>query len=248
MPKRPDSHARFQIGDYYLDRPHPERGGSWYACKYDASARTVRRRSLDERDFEQAKIRLAALVAASPQAENKGGTPEAGEVMTVAVLKEYMDGHGAAIASTQVVDRAIALFAEFLQDNKCEAAPVSYWSPARQLEFAEWCHERYAHSAGYIARLFNVMRSAFIDAAKVKLREDALGNKIEAALIKSAPKIEMTREAIAGALKIPARKPRRATLSIEEMAAVLDSLKTEHLFRFAIVELCTWARPEQQQH
>jgi len=93
-------------------------------------------------------------------------------------------------------------------------------------------------------RLFNVMRSAFNDACVTKIRLDAVGNKVETALMSHAPKIVWKREAIATELKIPARRPRPATLSVEQMAAVLDSLKTPHLFRFAIMSLCTWARPQ----
>jgi hypothetical protein len=73
---------------------------------------------------------------------------------------------------------------------------------------------------------------------------DAVGNKVETALMSHAPKIVWKREAIATELKIPARRPRPATLSVEQMAAVLESLKTPHLFRFAIMSLCTWARPQ----
>jgi integrase len=88
------------------------------------------------------------------------------------------------------------------------------------------------------------MRSAFNDACVTKIRLDAVGNQVETALMSHAPKIVWKREAIATELKIPARRPRPATLSVEQMAAVLDSLKTPHLFRFAIMSLCTWARPQ----
>jgi hypothetical protein len=120
----------------------------------------------------------------------------------------------------------------------------AFWTPARQLEFAKWCVEKHRHSAGYIERLFNVMRSAFNDAWVTKIRLDAVGNKVETALMSHAPKMGWKREAIATELKIPARRPRPVTLSIEQMAAVLDSLKTPHLFRIAIMSLCTWARPQ----
>jgi integrase len=109
---------------------------------------------------------------------------------------------------------------------------------------AKWCVGKHRHSAGYIERLFNVMRSAFNDACVTRIRLDAVGNKVETALMSHAPKIVWKREAIATELKIPARRPRPATLSVEQMAAVLDSLKTPHLFRFAIMSLCTWARPQ----
>jgi hypothetical protein len=88
---------------------------------------------------------------------------------------------------------------------------------------AKWCVEKHLHSAGYIERLFNVMRSAFNDACVTKIRLDAGGNKVEAAVMSHAPKIVWKREAIATELKIPARRPRPATLSVEQMAAVLGS-------------------------
>jgi integrase len=102
----------------------------------------------------------------------------------------------------------------------------------------------YGHSAGYIERLFNVMRSAFNAACEVKIRIDAVGNKVEAAMLSHAPKVVWKRDKIAKELKIPAetRKPR--VLSIEEMGRLLDHLRTPHLFRFAIIELCTWVRPQ----
>jgi hypothetical protein len=102
----------------------------------------------------------------------------------------------------------------------------------------------YSHAAGYIARLLDVMRSAFNDACQVRIRETPSGERIEAALMETAPAIVWRRENLAQELKIPARRPRAQTLSIEQMAAVLDALKTEHLFRFAMMSLCTWARPQ----
>src|SRR5579864_693896 len=96
---------RFQIGDYYLDQPHPEHRGIWYACRYDARTRTTRRRSLGTPDTAEAKIRLAALVAAAPKAASTGTPPDPGQVMTVAALKAYMDDHGSSIASEEQADR-----------------------------------------------------------------------------------------------------------------------------------------------
>jgi hypothetical protein len=88
------------------------------------------------------------------------------------------------------------------------------------------------------------MRSAFNDACVVKIRLDAVGNKVETALMSHAPKIVWKRDALATELKIPARRPRPATPSIQQMAEVLDSLKAPHLFRFAILSLYRWARPQ----
>jgi hypothetical protein len=80
------------------------------------------------------------------------------------------------------------------------------------------------------------MRSALHDASELEIRPDAIGDMVECALISTAPKIVWKREAIAKELKIPARKARAPTLSIEQMARVLDALRTQNLFRFAMVE------------
>jgi len=224
--------------------PNGDRGGVWYACRYDARTRTTRRRSLKTRDVEQAKIKLAALIAAAPQAADAQAAPGAGEVMTLAALKAYMEGRGSMIASEDAAARAVQLFTDHLEATRSLAAPVAFWTPARQLEFARWCRSEHGHSAPYIARLFNVMRSAFIDATQVKMRPDAVGNLTEAALIASAPRIVMTCERISKELNIAARTPRQPLPSLDQMAKLLDALETEHLFRFAITALCTWARPQ----
>lgn len=70
---------------------------------------------------------------------------------------------------------------------------------------------------GTFARLVDVMRSAFNDATELKIRPDAIGDMVECALISTAPKIVWKREAIAKELKIPGRKARGPTLSIEQI-------------------------------
>jgi hypothetical protein len=217
---------RFELGGYYLERPHPEHLGFWYACRYDPGARQVRRRSLKTTDFEEAKIRLAALVACAPSNTNGVGPPGPDQVLSVAALKAYLDERGSHIASEYAAERAVELFTDYLTSISKIEAPVAFWTPAQQLELAKWCVEEHRHSAGYIERLFNVMRSAFNDACVTKIRLDAVGNKVETALMSHAPRIAWKREAIATELKIPARRPRPTTLSVEQMAAVLDSLKT----------------------
>jgi hypothetical protein len=242
-----DSTVRFQIGEYYLDQPHPDHGGVWYARKYHRNpatgARTTRGRSLGTTDEGEAKIKLASLVAAAPQGHRQG-PPSAGDVLTLAVLKAYMDGRGADIASEDVASRGCDLFTDWLTQIKRIDAPVEFWTPSQQIECARWLREHFEHSAGYIERLFNVLRSAFIDACSVKMRLDAVGNPVEAALMIGPPAIVMTRERVATELKIPLpSRPRPATITLDQMAAVLDAIESDHLFRFAM-SLATWARPQ----
>src|SRR5262252_1185523 len=86
---------------------------------------------------------------------------------------------------------------------------VAFWTPAQQLECARWLHSEYGHAASYIARCFSVMRSAFIDVTKVKIRIDAVGNQVEAALLSRAPEIVMREAKIASDLKMPKNARRR---------------------------------------
>ena len=135
---------RFEIGGYYLSRQHAARGGSWYACRYDAGTGNVRRRGLGTTDFEQAKIKLAALVAAAPQRSGTG-VPPPDVVLTTAVLESYLEDRGPHIASEEQAERAVQLITEYLQSIGRVDAMVSFWTPSQQLEFAKWCVAEYAN-------------------------------------------------------------------------------------------------------
>jgi hypothetical protein len=156
--------------------------------------------------------------------------------------KAYLETHST-IASDVAARIAVKHFIDYLETLDQQQAPVSFWTPARQLEFARWCVKTRKHGAGYLERMLNVMRSAFNDARKVKIREDALGNQVETALITHCPDAPWKRMNLAAELKIPASKPPRRALSLDQMAEAIDGIKSEHVFRFVIMNLCTWARP-----
>jgi hypothetical protein len=91
------------------------------------------------------------------------------QVLTVAALKAYLDERGSHFASEDAAERAVELFTDYLASISKIDAPVAFWTPARQLELAKRCVEKHQHSAGYIERLFKVMRSAFNDACVTKI-------------------------------------------------------------------------------
>lgn len=234
----------FEIGGFYLDRPHRDRGGFVYACRYDAGAGIVRRRSLGTTDWEAAKVELAALVLSAP-ASKDGQIPGPGEVMTMAALANYLDGHATTIRSLSDAERACDLAKQYLSERvKNLMAPVSFWTPSRQLEFCGWLRTTFGHAPASIERRLDVVCAAFHEMTEIKLRKDPFGQDIETALMTHAPKFVYKRDRIAKELKIPPSKPRHNKLSIEDMARALDALSHEHLFRFAILALNTWARPE----
>src|SRR5581483_12448282 len=110
--------------------------------------------SLKTADFEQAKVALATLAATAPQIKNQGVAPSSREVLTLAVLKAYIDDRGSAIASEDAATIAVKHFTSYLDQAGQIGAPVSYWTPSRQIECARWLNETHKHSAGYIARMF----------------------------------------------------------------------------------------------
>lgn len=233
----------FEIGGFYLDRPHPTRGGFVYACRYDASSGIVRRRTLGTTDWEAGKTALAALVLSAP-ATKDGQIPGPDQVMTVAALTNYLDGHATTIRSSSDADRACELAKQYLEHVKNPMAPISFWSPSRQLDFARWMRTTFGHTPASIERRLDVICAAFNEMTEVKLRKDPFGQDVETALMTHAPKFVYKRARIAKELKIAPSRPRHNKLSIEDMAKALDALEHEHLFRFAIIALNTWARPE----
>ncbi len=234
----------FEIDGWYLDRPHPDRGGFVYACRYDAGAGCVRRRTLKTTNWEEAKISLAALILSAPA--TAGGTvPGPDQILTVAALANYIDGHATTIRSESDAVRAAELARQYLEEHaKKPMAPVSFWTPSRQLDFSKWLRETFGHSPASIERRLDVVCAAFHEMTEVKLRLDPFGQEIETALMTHAPKFVYKRARIARELKIAPSKPRHNTLTIEDMATVLDAMTLEHHFRFAIMSLNTWARPE----
>lgn len=161
----------FSLGDYYLARPHPEHGGIVYACRYDAGAGRVRRRSLGTADWQEAKIELATLVLAKPQAT--GGVPGPDQVTAIAALDNYLNGHATTIRSEDDAVRAAELAKRYIiEDIKNPLMSVAAWTPARQLEFARWLHATFRHKPTSIERRLDVICAAFQEMTKVKLRPD----------------------------------------------------------------------------
>ena len=116
---------------------------------------------------------IRRLVASAPSSANRVGPPGPTRSSVSPRLRR-----GSHIASEDAAERAVELFTDYLASID-KIAPVAFWTPARQLELAKWCVEKRRHSAGYIERSFNVMRSAFNDACVTKIRLDAVGNKVE---------------------------------------------------------------------
>jgi hypothetical protein len=164
--------------------------------------------------------------------------------MTAVALKAYLDGRASQIRSEEWAVRVVKLAVEYLTFKGVPEAPVSYWTPSRQLEFASWLRGKFKHSPATIERAFGVLSAAFLDATKVKIRYDAFGREIEGSLMSHAPKMVLKEKAVRAALKLPAKKAAPFVPTLDEMAALIDAMPSEHLKRWALLAMATWARPE----
>jgi hypothetical protein len=131
-----------------------------------------------------------------------------------------------------------------LQVIRQTTAKVAFWTEARQKQFGRWLVDEKHLAAGTIERHFTVIGAAFKDAAKVKMRDTPLKGQVECALIAYAPEIAMKRSNIPKVLKIAPPKKGGYVPTFDDMVKFIDLQKSEHLRRWTILSLTTWARPE----
>ena len=159
-------------------------------------------------------------------------------------MAAYLAGHAVTTRSEEYAIRVDALVKDYFQTRALKGVRVADWTPSRQLEFARWLHEAHEHQPSTIERTFNVLSAAFNDAANVKLRQDAFGRQVEGSLVSHVPKFVWKEAAIRKELRLPARKSITFVPTLDEMARFVDALKTEHLRRWVLLAMATWARPE----
>ena len=213
-----------------------------YACWYDSRRRREARRSLGTEVLDEAQDRLVELVGSA----RVDGSRSPESVLMLAALDHYFENDVKAKPSAEPARRAIAIAAEFLSARLVPAAPVSAFGQLRQREFMTWCRETFGHSPSTIARNLSVVSSAFRFGKRLTIVRDGLGNEHEVQLLDSAPDVINQATAVARILVLPEPKAREWTPTYAEFGRFIDAIdkRKENLFRFVIIELNTWARPE----
>ncbi len=233
----------FQLGKYWIDWLNPkEPGGNLYRFWYDARARTNGRRSLGTGDLEQAKHKLAAIVVEGEHDDAK----DPNRVLLVAVLSHYLKHRVPKIRSkAQAVRSCQLLTAHLIADKRLSAnAKVSDFGAGEQKKFVKACRVAHNHSVGHLARIMGVLSSTYHFATKPALVTDVDGIEREIQLLRFAPHVVTGTKAIAEIIDAPEATPVGQIPSIEQLAAFLDTIVSESTFRYCIIALCTWARPE----
>jgi len=170
------------------------------------------------------------------------------EVVTVIrALDHYYENDVKAKPSGDQAFRAIAIWEQFEAQLRLNAPmTVADFGPIRQREFMRWSREKHSHSAAYIARVLSVVSASFRFGKKIAVITDELGNKREVQLLDMAPDVVTQAARVAELIDVPEPTPRDWLPTFEEFGKFIDAIdkRKENLFRFVILALNTWARPQ----
>lgn len=213
---------KFRLGKYWLDNVHGS--SKFYRFWYDAGTGDVSRRSLKTAVFEEAKIRLAAIVLA----EGEAAPRDPGEVNLVTILNRYWTEHSDHRPNPYAARRA----GNLLLDSMGSAARVSVLTKTKQHEFIFSLSNR-GLSVAYISRIQTIIAAALKRAFN---NEDGMLTRI--------PKIIVRVSEIAELLNAPEPEPDNWHPTMQQIAAFMDACDNQSVLRMAVLTLAFAGRPE----
>jgi integrase len=147
------------------------------------------------------------------------------------------------------VARAFKLVGEYLKLKRDElghdgAAKAADFSLAMQEGFMRWARDRHKLSCKTISTYLSYIKAGMRFAATPRLVKDGKGIEREVRLLGEAPHIVDSEERISQVTQLPRSRPRSWIPSDQQLAAALGKITDEWTFRYCIMALNTWARPE----
>lgn len=215
---------------------------SYYRYWYDREAKRVKRERLGTDDFEEAKRLLAQIVLAEPPSDPHA--PE--QVLLASVFRFYLDHHGSTIRSYPSARRACQYCLDFMELTLQRSnATVADLTLLRQHAFMRWLAER-GLSAKSIRTYLSTIKAAMNYGAKPRIITDSTGREREARMLSAPHYVTDRQDEICKITGLGAPQPRDFLPSIQQMGAFIDAIPDaqEHIFRYTIIALNTWARPE----
>lgn len=138
------------------------------------------------------------------------------ESVTVAeILTKYFDEHASKLPSATQAEIACAKLAAF-----SGALPLPEFGVGEQRRFIAMMKDG-GYSDGYIRRTMAVGKAALTWA-------------FENELVKLVPNVVLPKDG----------QPRERTLSLAEMGALFNAVDEAHVYRFLVLQVATWARPD----
>ena len=245
-----DAGGKFRIGRYWLDRV--PNSPNWYRFWYEPSTRKVRRKKTGTADFEQAKIILAAVVleeGSQTEDPTQGGDPK--DVRLITVCNHYWKHYSDKRPRKGDARYACNALLDYLDDALKRPARVSDLTLARIRAFMVDSHEKRGHAVSTISRNLSIVNAALNFAANGQIIIDVNDDEREVKILKYAPKLRYaysyisqvtgaavpttwnTNIAVAGATS------RNTNMAIEDLAAFVEDIEDDHVFRYVILALNT---------
>ncbi|MBR1154520.1 hypothetical protein [Bradyrhizobium sp. JYMT SZCCT0428] len=230
----------WEYGGYWIG--HVAGSDYLYANWYDQRTGRTHRRSLETKVFAEAQDRLIALAGSAKV--NASRSPDA--VLLSAALDFYYENDVKLKPSAKPAFRAIQLVIEYATAKIGPTARVSAFSKIQQREFMRWCVKTYDHKAGTIARNLSVVSAAFGFGTRSQIVRDGFGIEKEVLLLDETPRVVTQMSEVVALTELPESAPRDWLPSFEEFGRFIDAIdaRQENLFRFVVIALNTWARPE----
>lgn len=206
---------KYRLGDWFLD----QRTGSpaWYRCAYDPKTRQLRRFSLRTNDYETAKARFEQWW----REENIPREADRSDVTLALVLATYYRDHAANLPTA----KAAALHVNRWLDFWGEATLEDVADKARQAQFRAWLGD--GKSPAYVQRILSTGKAAINRAEKT-------------GMIRESQAVRVVDVDNVGEPTETKGRPLTAT----ELGTLFDSISNDPLFRFCLLLLGTFCRPE----
>lgn len=228
----------FQLENQWITQ---EEGRSSYYRAW-LEGRRVRRKSLGTDDFEEAKRKLAQEVLAEPPDD-----PYAPEhVLLASVFAFYLNGHVPSIRSQSAARRACSYCQDFMERiTKPNPPTVADLTLVQQHSFMRWLASR-GLSAKSISTYMSTIKAAMNYGAKPRIVMDSTGREREARMLSAPHYITDSQTEVCKITGMAPPKPREFLPTVQQMGAFIDAIpeRYDHIFRYTIIALNTWARPE----
>lgn len=126
-----------------------------------------------------------------------------------------------------------------------KAPTVADLTLVRQQGLMRWLASKEL-SAKSISTYMSTVKAAMNYGAKPRIIRDSQGREREARMLSAPHFITDSQDEVCKITGLDAPKPRDFLPSVQQVAALIDAIRTdqEHIFRYVIIALNTWARPE----
>ena len=235
----------YDYRDHWID--HEPGSPNLHAYTYDARKRRVTRRSLGTPDLEAAKERLNDLL--SDPALGVVGSKHPSKVMMLEVLHHYLEHRRIASGETAAIAVDHWCAWAFGPGKLKKTLKVGEFGLDLQEQWALWMHRTKGHSTKTISRNLSVVSAAvrFAAADQSVTGPDGVRRTVrlltDAVPIKHDPAWVVALGADVGEA-IEAPKKNDWIPDVDEVARFVDLIPSEHVFRYVLILLNTWARRE----